>query len=64
MQWEGKIGPSFIVIVVLAALTGVQWAFDARANVSERVAVIETQMKYLVGSVGRLENKLDKPRAQ
>lgn len=60
MQWEGKIGPGFIVLLALAALTGAQWLFDSKANISERVAVIESQMKYLVSTVSRLENKLDR----
>ena len=66
MQWEGKIGPSFIVVLALAILSGVSWLTDGRAAaliasaaLSERVDIIETQLKVVTGTVARIENKLD-----
>lgn len=59
MNWDGRIGPGFIVILGLALLQGVSWATDGKAALSERMAVMETQLKWIVGSVARLEGRTD-----
>lgn len=61
MQWEGKIGPAFIVTLALAMLTGLGWLTDNRAAAlwTERIVRLETQMASVLRTGERIENKLD-----
>lgn len=62
MQWKGDVGPAFVVTLALAVLTAVGWFTDSKAALSERVAVVETQLKSIVNSVSRIETKIDNGR--
>ncbi len=61
MQWDWRAGPAFIVTLVLAILTGLQWFTDNRASALwvERVVRLETQMLSVINSTARIETKLD-----
>ncbi len=61
MQWEGKIGPAFIVTCGLAAMTALGWYTDSRAAGvwTERVVRLETQMQNVIATSIRIEGKID-----
>lgn len=61
MQWEGKIGPAFVVTVALAVLTALGWFTDGRASVlwTERIVRLETQVQSIIVTNTRIENKID-----
>ena len=64
MMWEGKIGPSFIIVVALAILNGVNWLNDGKSVLSERIAVVETQLKSFGNSLTRIEQFMEQRRRE
>ncbi len=53
MQWNGQIGPAFIVAVGLAVIQGLTLYSDSKAAVGERLAKVETKIEFLVQSANR-----------
>lgn len=62
MNWDGKINPTFVVTVALSVLTALGWLTDGKAALSERIAIMETQLKNLTGTVNRIELNLENRR--
>lgn len=59
MQWDGKVGPSFIVVLALAGMQGLIWITDSKAGIDRRVAIIESTLSYLSPRIERIEQKID-----
>lgn len=58
-QWDGKIGPTFILALGLAALTGLNYLTDGKAALAQNIAVIETKLVNLSWRFERIERKVD-----
>ncbi len=48
MQWNGQIGPAFIVAVGLAVIQALTLYSDSKAAVGERLAKVETKIEFLI----------------
>lgn len=58
LNWDGRVGPAFIVTLALALLTGLNWLSDSRAKSSERLSVVENQITTIASSVKRIEDRV------
>ncbi len=48
MKWNGQIGPAFIVAVGLSVIQALTLYTDSKAALSERLAVVETKLNFLI----------------
>lgn len=58
-QWDGRIGPAFIMTLGLAGVTALNFFYDNRAALAERLVRVETTIFHLGETVKRVEYKID-----
>lgn len=64
MKWNGQIGPAFIVTVGLVVVQMLTLYSDSKAALSERLAIVETQIKFLVVSAQRKDQDRVEPHGR